>query len=350
MVILLWILMAVVPALLGNGAIRCLYGKRYQDFFGLGEILPVGFCVVIGGTEAAHLMTVFLGWSVSRVSLLWGGMMVILLVASVILLWAVPGGRKTVSGRGAAESGKCFRDVVARGAGRHEAGTVKMTDQLLAGAFALSVMFQVIVIMTGDWSCDSGDMTLEMVRTFLAKDQVYGVNPLTGQAYAAGVPLRLRILCLPSLYAFICRLTGLDAELVVCRMVPVAVLFGSYFAYSILAKVLFEKDRTGRFVMMLVISVLYWCGDYPDAMDGFLLLHGGYRGLAIRNGILIPFALGMCLQRKWKAAVLAVLAEACIVWTLYGLGACLLVVVVMFFIDLWIRARERRGGEACGNS
>ena len=102
--------------------------------------------------------------------------------------------------------------------------------------------------------------------------------------------------------------------------------------------------------MLFVISVLFWCGDYLDVMDGFLLLHSGYRGVSVRNGILLPFTLGMCLKKKWKVSVLAILAEACIVWTLYGLGACLLVVVVMLLIDLWVRAKEGRGGQSCRNS
>lgn len=335
MVILLLILLALVLYLSGCGIKRCLYGNKYKDDHMLGEILPTGLCVLIGAAEAAHLATVFLGWPVSRMALLWVGIVGIMAVGSVILL--VSGRRNEVSGR--------------RSAGDQSgAGRWKMSEQLLAGAFALSVVFQIIVIMTGDRNCDTGDMTLEAVRTFLARDQVYSVNPLTGQPYTAGVPLRIKILSLPSLYASICSVTGLDAELVVCRIVPVVVLVAGYFAYSMLGKILFGKDRTGRLVMLLVISVLFWCGDYMDVMDGFLLLHSGYRGVAIRNGILIPFTLGMCLKRKWKSAVLAILAEACIVWTLYGLGACLLVVAVMLLMDLWIRVRGRRGGEACRNS
>lgn len=328
MVILLWLIMALVLYLLGYSVMRCLYGNGH---YGPGEILPAGFCVLIGVAQVFHLAAVFLGWSVSRTALLWVAVLSALTVVGVIVL---------MISRSRQASTKGSRSV----------GAWKMSEQLLAGAFVLSVVFQIIMIMTGDKSCDTGDMTLEMVRTNLAQDQIYSINPLTGHPYTAGVPIRIKILCLPSLYTFICRLTGLDAELVVCRLVPVTVLAVSYFAYSVLGKILFGSDRTGRLLMLLVISVLFWCGDYMDVMDGFLLLHSGYRGVSVRNGILFPFTLAMCLKKKWKVSVLAILAEACIVWTLYGLGACVLVVVVMLFIDLWIRIRAGRGGEACRNS
>ena len=335
MVILLWIVTALVLYLLGSGVMRCFYRKGLRNglngYYGPGEVLPAGFCVLIGATQVCHLAAVFLRWSVSRTVLLWVAVLFALAVAGVIVL-VISRTRQTST------KGSC------------SVGAWKMSEQLLAGAFALSVVFQMIMIMTGDKSCNTGDMTLEMVRTNLAQDQFYSINPLTGQPYTAGVPIRLKILCLPSLYTFICRLTGLDPELVVCRLVPVTVLAVSYFAYSVLGKILFGNDRTGRLLMLFVISVLFWCGDYMDVMDGFLLLHSGYRGVSVRNGVLFPFTLGMCLKKKWKVSVLAILAEACIVWTLYGLGACLLVVVVMLFIDLWIRVREGRGGQSCRNS
>ncbi len=336
MVDFLWILMIPAPVLLGSGVMGCLYGKN-RGRFALGEVLPAGFCVLIGVAEAAHLAAVFLQWPVSRMALLWIGMVGALAVASVIVMIAGNRGKKAEEGGSIPEvkSSDTKEGLVAR--------------RLVAGAFVLSALFQVIVILMGDLSCNLGDMTLETVQSFLAEGEVYGVNPLTGQPYVEGIPLRLKILCLPSLYASVCCLTGLDAELVVCRIVPVVVLLGSYFAYSLLGKVLFGKDRMGRWVMLLIVSVLFWCGDYMDAMDGFLLLHGGYRGVAIRNGILIPFTLGMSLKKKWKGIALAILAEACMVWTFYGLGACLLVVVGMLFVHLWIRVLARRGGEACGN-
>ncbi len=332
MAFLVWSLLAIVLFVTGAGVVRCFYGRNYKASCTPGEIFLSGLCVFVGTGEAAHLTAVFMKWSVSRMSLIWLLIIGILTVASLVLLWSC---RKIKS-----ENSGLLRKA-------------EQTDtalQLLTGVLLLSVLLQIIVTVTGDLRCDTGDMTLETVRTFLAQDKLFGANPLTGQPYEAGVPFRLKILCLPGLYSVLCTLTGLDAELLVCRIVPALVIVCSYLAYGILAKQLFSKDRMGQILMLLVVSVLFWCGGYLDSMDGFLLLHSAYKGIAIRNAVLIPFTIAMCLQKKWKTALLAILAEACMVWTLYGLGACLLVTVTLLLVNLWMRERTRRGGKACGNS
>ena len=76
----------------------------------------------------------------------------------------------------------------------------------------------------------TGDMTLEAVNSFLESDRVYEVNPLTGGAYEAGMPMRLQILCLPSLYGFISQSMGIETELLIYGLIPGIVLLGSYLA------------------------------------------------------------------------------------------------------------------------
>ncbi len=330
MAFVLLVLLTAVLFLTGNGVVRCFYGRGYKGSCTPGEVFLSGLCVFIGTAEAAHLMAVFFRWPVMRMALVWLGMLCILTAVSLVPMWQC---HKSRNDAGLKENNLSRKAGESTNAGR-----------LLTGAFLLSVLLQIIAITTGELRCNTGDMTLETVRTFLAQDQLFGANALTGQPYEAGIPLRLKILCLPGLYSGLCALTGLDPEQVVCGMVPAMVLLGSYLAYDILGRVLLGKDRIGRILMLLVISVLFWCGGYMESMDGFLLLHCGYRGVAIRNAILIPFTVGMCLQKKWKSAVLGILAEACIVWTLYGMGACLLAASVLFLVGLWVR--ERRGGKA----
>ena len=329
MVIALWMILALAPSLLGLGLVRCLYGKEYRSTCGKEEIFLHGFCVLIGIAEVAHLGAVFLKQSVNWMAAVLWGLTAFLCIASagMILLDR----RKSKKGKRPVEPEKVGKNTL----------------QLLSGILALSVIFQVIMIMTGGESYRDGDMTLETVQTFLSGNAVYQTNPLTGRAYEGGIPLRLKILCLPSLYASCTRLTGVEASVIVGEIFPVVVLIGSYLAYGSLAKRMFEKDRRAQLVMLILVSVLLWCGDYMVSMDGFQLLHCGYRGTAVRNGILVPFTMSMCLQKKWKGAVLAILAEACIVWTLYGMGVCFLVTVVMLGLHL---AAGRREGRKCRNS
>lgn len=329
MVIVLWLIPTLVPCLLGMVGLRCLYGKEYRKSCGAEEIFLNGFCVLIGLAEAAHLCTVFLSRSVIWMAAVLCGLTAFLCFFSLALM--IRDGRK--------------KDKKNRISAKREDAS-RSSNQLLWGCLALLLIFQVVMIMTGGESYREGDMTIETVQTFLTDNAVYQTNPLTGLAYEVGIPLRIKILCLPSLYSSIAILTGADVEALL-GVFSVAVLLGSYLAYASLAKVLFQKDRIGRIVMLILVSLLIWCGDYMISMDGFQLLHCGYRGTAVRNGILVPFTLSMCLQKKWKGTVLAILAEACIVWTLYGLGVCLLITVVMSLFHL---AAGHREGRRCRSS
>ena len=97
-----------------------------NGYYDPGEVLPAGFCVLIGATQVCHLAAVFLKWSVSRTVLLWVAVLSALTVAGVIILM-------TSRTRQTSTKGSCI------------VGAWKMSEQLLAGAFALSVVFQVIM-------------------------------------------------------------------------------------------------------------------------------------------------------------------------------------------------------------
>lgn len=96
-------------------------------------------------------------------------------------------------------------------------------------------------------------------------------------------------------------------------------------------------------MFMLFASVVMWVGSYAFVMDGFGLLFAGWRGVTIRNCILVPYTLSLCLRGKQVHALLCVVAEACILWTLYGLGVCSLVLVgitVAQIISFCVKKRE----------
>ncbi len=198
------------------------------------------------------------------------------------------------------------------------------------------------------------DMTVEAVNSFLTADAIYQVNPMTGQPYEIGAPLRLKILCLPTLYGILCRIFGLSAMQVVWGVIPVITLLLSYLAYSLLARQLFSKSRLKRGCFLVFAALLFWAGDYAYGMDGFGLLHGGFWGVTIRGAVLVPYVIGLVLRRRWKLVVLCVFAEACIVWTLYGLGACVFVAAGLLGLEQLMKSfKKRKGGKeetVCGNS
>ena len=322
MALLLWLLAALIPCLIGMGALRILYGSRTAQEMSTADSVLTGGIICIGLAEAAHLTAVVLGWSFSRcIKFLGIGLFALLVVAvSVIFL--------------------CRKKDVNR---KWQLQNVKKKLQPAWIAFFVVAILQLIFVSLAKEVYVAGDITLETVKSFLHTDAVYQVNPLTGNEYTLGMPLRLKILCLPTLYAGISQAFGLAPQQVLCEIIPAFVLIGSFLAYSTVANYFFPEDSRKRGLFMLVVAVLLGAGDYMPGMDGFGVMHSGFSGVTIRAAVLLPYTFGAVLRKKYKLAVLCVLAEACIVWTFYGAGACLFVLAGMLVVSILMKRFERKG-------
>lgn len=208
-------------------------------------------------------------------------------------------------------------------------GSMRYTpkDFVLLGAVLVVVVSQMLYIILADTLYLSGDMTVETVQSFLETDYIYILNPLTGREYTAGMPFRIRILCLPTMYTVLCNVLNLSPQFLVWKLIPLLVLIVCYTVFWGLSKVLFPERRDRQLIFLLFVAVLMWVGSYTSAMDGFSLLFAGWREVTIRNLVLVPYTISLCLRRKQLHALLCILAEASISWTLYGMGVCLVVLL-----------------------
>lgn len=188
----------------------------------------------------------------------------------------------------------------------------------------------------------TGDMTVETVNTFLRENAVYTVNPLTGTAYSMGMSFRLKILCLPTLYGAISRFTGMAPTDVVYRLIPCITLLLSYAAYESLGKVLFSQNSVKRRTFLLIVGILFSTGAYMPGVDGFDVFYGGFRGVTICALVLLPYLLSCLMDRRYMGVILCILAEACMVWTLYGAGVCLLVTVAWLILGALVSQFRKR--------
>ncbi len=339
--LLLLLCLTVPPFLTGRAVLQVLRWKSVSRFYG-ADALITGWIACIGATEAAHLTALFLGWPFSGAVRLFAVFQGLLFLAALgIVLYGSFRRRGSASARRAQKRRALRRQV------EHRPYTVFQVGLFLL--FALIVIYQLMQITVSGTVYIEGDMTVETVESFLETDAFYQINPLTGGAYEAGVPLRLKILCLPTLYGSLCRIFGLPGTEVVWHIVPVATLLGSYLAFYILAGCFFpeEGDREKRELFMLFAAVLFCVGDHMYGMDGLGLLYSGFRGVTIRNTVLLPYTFGLMLRSEQKRAVLCVLAEACIVWTLYGMGACLMAAVLMTALCL-LRKYVEKGRPGAG--
>ncbi len=329
-----------------------------------GDFLIAGEIVIIGLAAAAHLAAIVLGWSFSSCALLFGGLVCGALAGVTgMLLFR----RRKAFCRGEAEdsSGKPFvpeeaggssgKSFVSGKAGRPVLRRFGRTEGCLYAVFALIFLSQLIFICMGDTNYREGDMTVETVGSFLASDALYQVNPMTGLPYTQGIPSRLKILCLPTLYASLSWLTGVSPMAVVWKVIPVITLVSSYAAFTLLSGSFFpetpdEAYREKRACFMTIVSLLMWAGAYQPGMDGFQLLCGGWMGVTIRNLVLLPWLLSLCLRRKWIFAALCIPAEACMVWTLYGCGVCLPFLLCMGILQGCCRMGGRTGKKDGGQN
>lgn len=321
MELLMCLLIPGIAFVLGKGVLRVIYGKKQE--LTIQDNFLVGGIVIIGLAEAANVFVVFLGRPVSvGTKLFLAALIGCTAVALVILFLARRKGNKQMTGR------KVFL----------------LRHQLLLYTFFVLVILQVVYIVADMPVYLGGDMTMETVQSFLTTNAAYTVNPMTGQPYELGIPSRLKLLCLPTLYAMLSSAFGVEAIIVVWVLAPEFTLFGFYLVYSILAQVLFPENRKRRICFLLLVALLVWVGDYMLSVDGFDLLHAGYRGVSIRNAVLVPYTISLVLRKKWKPVLLCVLAEACIVWTLYGMGACLLVALLFTVTEKVINHYKKRMG------
>lgn len=173
----------------------------------------------------------------------------------------------------------------------------------------------------------TGDFTLETIRTTLSTNTIYEYNSLTGRLIEEGMPIRQEILTLPFFGAFLCRMFGADAQLVVYKVLPCFVLLLSLFTAYFLAEHLFMNNRKSRQIFLLAYGMLLLLGDSSSPMPAYEILHRGFTGSAWVCGFLTSLVLYCCIQKKWLFLLLCLAAEIFLHWTTYGLGFGVLVVV-----------------------
>lgn len=317
MAYLMGFLMVLIPCLVGKGVLNLFYGKTKCRDFTRTDALIIGCLSCIGLAEAAHLAGLFLDWSFSACARFFG-------LASGVA--GLLGGIMLLQNYFSRQRKKNER--------MHKKPSV--IYQILVTLAGILILFQVIIIFMETNVYLEGDMTLETVNSFLATDKIYQVNPLTGAAFEAGMPLRLKILGLPTLYGSMCYLFRMDTQQMVWHIVPAFVLVCGYLVYFQLGGILFPKSKERQACFLVLVILLMWIGDYLYGMDGFNILHSGFRGVSLRGMVMIPYTFSLIMRKKWRLVILCLAAEACVVWTLYGMGACLFVAVGMWLASVCI--------------
>lgn len=312
MLVILWVMLIVLPLILGVGVLTIVYSRK-QCPFSFADSYLLGFIACIGMAEAVHAVGLFRGMRLSVV-----GLMLAVLVLAVSMLCVV------ISSYGYFKHKSLYPQRIVEG---KASPVLFIACLVLAGVQALFIYCFKVPVTTGD-------IMLETVQSFLAEDGIYRVLPLTGMVSEQGMPVRYTILCLPTLYALLSKGFGVEAQLLVCHIMPIIVLAAAYLAYYRLSEALFGKAGLGkRFVFLFLVAVILMVSDGAVFLDGYSALHRGFSGEAIRNLVLVPYTLCAALEGRWWKAVLCILAEACIVWTFLGCGVCVVIALGILIVN-----------------
>lgn len=314
MIVLLWLSLILIPLMTGMGLLSVFYAKKHEYEITVSEGFVLGSIACIGLMEVIHMMGLVGDLALAQVKV-WLGIAILVLtcLAVVFLLISVI-------------KQKRYLGIF----------TKNQNERTIFPFLFLALLFvQLLYVYCEEALVTSGDIILETVQSFLAEDGIYRVMPLTGEVSELGLPLRYKILCLPTLYAVLCDGFRVDAQLLVCNIIPVVVFAGMYFSYYYLSGVLFGKSAIGkRYLFLLLVAILIFFMDGGVASNGYGGLHAGYLGTTVRNLILVPYVFAASLEKRWWKAVLCVLAEACIAWTFWGCGVCLVIGMGMFILTL----------------
>ncbi len=314
MIVLLWLSLILIPLVTGMGLLSVFYAKKHEYEIAVSEGFVLGSIACIGLMEVIHVMGLVGDLTLTQVKVYLDIAILVLICLSIL-----------------------FLVVLVRKQKKRLGIFVKRQNErtVFPFLFLTLLLIQLLYVYCGEALVTPGDIILETVQSFLAEDGIYRVMPLTGEVSDLGLPLRYKILCLPTLYAVLSESFHIEAQLLVCNIIPVVVLAGMYFSYYYLSGVLFGKSAIGkRYLFLFFIAMLMFFMDGSVASNGYSGLHGGYLGTSVRNLILVPYVLAASLEKRWWKSVLCVLAEACIAWTFWGCGVCLVIGLGMFILSL----------------
>ena len=283
--------------------------------------LVTGLWVILGCAEAAHLLTLMTDQSLQTYNLLCGIFVLtgVLVYAGILTWWK----RKAPK----LESKKAKRKVTWQG-----------------------VLFVVLAVLTlvhflRGYVPDLEDAVYEITIGNVESGRIMEVHPFLGQTGGSGMPLRMKILGLSSLYSSLITISQQSTYMIICKVVPIVVWSCTMLVYWAFGEKLFPEDRGKRRLFLSLIAFFFLITSKSTGLAGYRLFFAGFSGETIRGVLLIPYALYVSWQRKWILAVLAIVAEACLVWTTWGIGYCTVIVVCMLIVHLWM---DRRCKHASG--
>lgn len=185
------------------------------------------------------------------------------------------------------------------------------------------------------------DGIYEIVLSNLESDSLLTEHPFRGGPMESAIPMRFQILGLSSLYTALITFSQQSQYMIMCKAVPLLVWISSILVYWMFAEDVFGENIYKKWLFVSCVAGIYLATIGSQGLPGERLFYAGFSGETIRGLVLMPYALYVCWHRKWLLAIVAILAEACLVWTTYGFGYCALIALCMFGVHLFLDWRVK---------
>ncbi|MBO5347765.1 MAG: hypothetical protein J6A45_06500 [Lachnospiraceae bacterium] len=290
--------------------------------------LITGLWILLGCAEAAHLITIMTNRSLQTYTVLFSVFVLAgLLAYTGLCIWFY---RKNMAGTGTGVAAARASGVV----------TIQRSPYMVC--FVILAGVTVYHFMNG-YVPDLQDAVYEITLGNVASGSIMTVHPFLGSVTEASMPMRMQILSLSSLYSALITISQQSPYIIMCKVVPLVIWGLSILLYYAFAKDLFPENVHKRWIFISMVALVYLATSGSTGLAGQRLFYAGFSGESIRAVLLMPYTVYVSWQKKWHLAVLAVLAEACLVWTTFGVGYCFLIAACMFMAHLWA---DRRGAHA----
>lgn len=277
-----------------------------------------GLWIFLGCAEAAHLIALLTDHSLQTYTTLW-------LIFSVIGLVGYTG-------------------LIVFFRKRVKKITYKKEKQDRTKAILYTVLFVLLAGISighflGGYVPDIQDATYEIALGNINSGTIMTRHPFLGTVLEQTMPMRMQILGLSSLYSALITISKQSPYIIMCKIVPCAVWGLSLLLYWAFAKKLFGRDFGKCILFVSMTALLYLVTSKTDGMVGQRLFYSGFSAETIRAALLIPYTIYVGWEKKWYLSVLAIVMEACLVWTTFGVGYCFLITVCMVFIHMFVDRR-----------
>ncbi len=135
------------------------------------------------------------------------------------------------------------------------------------------------------------DYTVETVNTTLESDLIYENNPYMGSTFQYGITFRGKLVTLPLFYAFLTKVTGLKATVVVYQIIPIWALLLSMLSFIQLGKALFSDKERYPLYFATGIGILNLFGVFSRNCIFFYRMRKGFSGESFLISIFYPLLL-----------------------------------------------------------